>query len=209
MPEYKLYYFGVYARGEAARMLLAHSKADYEFVSFGMEDWPKYKPEMAGGVVPCLELADGQKLGQSAAICRFLAMKLGYYPADPLEAYQNDMIVDTYMDVISKIYLPAFCPPDKREENITLIFEQVLPKFLKFIEPIAAKGTKFITGDKLALADFWVGGLYVNYFVNKAVGYAPEKFAELIKEYPAFEAYGKRFEAEMSEYLAQRPPAPV
>ena len=94
MPEYKLYYFGVYARAEAMRMLLSHANADWENVMVGMEEWPALKPSMPGGVMPCLELADGTKMGQSVSILRFLGAKHGYYPKDPKQAYEVDMLLD-------------------------------------------------------------------------------------------------------------------
>ena len=39
---------------------------------------------------------------------RFLGMKFGYYPEDPLQAYECDMLVDHHADVIAKIYKPHF-----------------------------------------------------------------------------------------------------
>ena len=45
---------------------------------------------------------------QSYAISRFVAVKLGYYPNDPLEAYECDQLMDGFEDVLSKVYKPFF-----------------------------------------------------------------------------------------------------
>ena len=79
----KLYYFNFYARVEPIRMLLAHAKVDYEDVRVDFPDWPALKPTMPGGQLPCLELDDGTKMGESMDILNFLAEKYGYLPEDP------------------------------------------------------------------------------------------------------------------------------
>ena len=56
------------------------------------------------------------------------------------------MLCDAYMDVISKIYQPFMTPEEKREAMYPGIFEDVLPKFLKTIDSICAKG-EFLVGD--------------------------------------------------------------
>mmetsp|Transcript_7412 Transcript_7412/g.12523 ORF Transcript_7412/g.12523 Transcript_7412/m.12523 type:complete len:210 (-) Transcript_7412:72-701(-) len=209
MPDYKFYYFPLYARGEPIRMLLAHAKADHENVSITMEEWPKYKPDMPNTQLPALEMADGSRIGQSNSILRLLGMKHGYYPTEPMKAYESDMLCDVYADVIGVMYKPLFAEGQGKLDIMEDIFTKVLPKFLTFLEPILAKGTKFLVGDSLSCADFWIGGLYTNYFNNKGVGYAPERFAELLEKYPNFKAYGERFASEMKEYLESRPVCPV
>ena len=59
-------------------------------------------------------------------------------------------------------------------------------------------------GDRLTVADFWIGGLYTNGFDNDKV-FMKERWAALLKQYPAFEAYGKRFTFANKAYLARRP----
>ena len=206
MPEYKFYYFGVYARGEPTRLLLNHAKVDFENVMFGMEDWPNHKPNMPNGQVPCLETSDGKKMGQSVSIVRFLGAKYGYYPKDPMEAYETDALCDAAQDVMAKVYLPIFGPADKKEENISLVIDEVMPKFLNMLEPRLGD-SGFVCGEKLTIADFWIGGFYTNYATNPMC-YAPERWAALLEKYPKFKAYGARFAEENKEYLAKRHQAP-
>ena len=86
-------------------MMLAHSGADWEDVSFGFDKWPELKPSMPNQQVPCLEV-NGKKMGQSNSILRYLGMKLGYYPEDPIKAYECDMLCDAFADVQGKVYTP-------------------------------------------------------------------------------------------------------
>ena len=71
------------------------------------------------------------------------------------------------------------------------------------------KEGEWLVGNKLTLADFWIGGLYTNYFANPNVGHSKEWFAETLAKYPAFEAYGKKFAEANAEHLAKRPDAPA
>ena len=208
MPQYKLHYFGVYARAEPSRQILAYAKADWEDCRYSMEEWPNHKASMPRGQVPCLELADGTKLGESVAIARFLANSHGLYPQDKLKAYHCDRLVDASNAYISTVYKPVFAQGDEaKAAAMNEVLDDVLPKFLDYIEPECAKAENFIVGD-ISLADFYIGGLYVNYFKNSMI-YAPERWAALLEKYPGFKAYGERFAGAMAEYLASRPPAPV
>ena len=148
-------------------------------------------------------------MGQGFAITRFLGGKLGYYPTDPLEAYEVDQLVDTFADCIDKVYKPHFIKDEiKQEEALKELFEQVLPKFLDFITPICTKGA-FLCGDKLTVADFWIGGLYTNYLANESISFAKDRFAETLAKYPDFEAYGKRYCEAVKTYLDARPAYPI
>ena len=133
-------------------------------------------------------------MGQSNSILRYLGMKLGYYPEDPLQAYESDMLCDSFADVQGVVYKPQFAQ-DEGEKNklIDDILTNVVPKFLTVIEPICAKG-QFLVGDKLTCADFWIGGFYTNYAANPLC-YTPERWAALLDQFPAFKAYGERFVA--------------
>ena len=207
MPEYKFYYFGLHARGEPIRMLLAHAGADWEDVRVTFEEWPQLKPSMPNGQVPCLEV-NGKKMGQSNSILRYIGMKLGYYPEDPMQAYESDMLSDAFADVQAKIYLPHFeNDPAVKKEKTDLVFETLVPNFLKVIEPICAKG-QFLVGEKLTCADFWIGGLYVNYCANELC-FERERWNALLEQFPAFKAYGERFAAANESYLSTRGKAPI
>ena len=63
MSEFTLYYFQLHGRGCAARALLTHSGTQFEDKQISFADWGALKPTMPGGQLPCLELADGTKMG--------------------------------------------------------------------------------------------------------------------------------------------------
>ncbi len=209
MPQYKYYYFGVYSRGEAPRILLNHAGVQFENVVVDFPSWPDLKPGMPNQQIPALELQDGTRLGQSRSIVRYLAAQHGYVPADPILAAKADELTEAYIEVIENIYKPAFIPEDQKEAQIKKNFEEILPKFLDYIEPITKRGTKFLVTETLTAADFWIGSLYTNYFTNKAVGYGADKWAPLLAKYPGFKAFGERFAAENAKYLQSRAAAPV
>ena len=62
-----------------------------------MEDWVNLKAAMPGGTLPGLETQDGAiKAGATRATSRFIALKYGYYPEDPMRAQECDMLVDGF-----------------------------------------------------------------------------------------------------------------
>lgn len=163
---------------------------------------------MPQGVLPAVECANGKKYGDSYPTSRMLAMQLGYYPEDPLQAQQTDELMEAYNDLFSKIVPIHFTKDEKaKQEKLDELFE-FMNNFIKTIlEPILSKN-KFLLGDKVTLADFWLGGIYTNYAANKEI-YAPERWADTLSKFPHFKAYGERFSGEMSGYLASRPSCAV
>ena len=152
--------------------------------------------------VPCLELADGTKLGQSNAIIRFLGHKLGFYPADAMEAYKVDQLMDDFIDVIGKVYKPHFA--QDKESMYPEIFDKVVPSFLARIDERCAAG-EFLVGKNLTCADFYIGGLYTNYLANDNISFAKEQFAACLEKFPNFKAYGERYVAATQKWQTDRP----
>lgn len=73
-------------------------------------------------------------------------------------------------------------------------------------EELCCKGKKFIASDKLSIADFWVGGIYVSLFDNPNgnVIYSRDEWAKCMAKYPNYCAYGKRFYEANKTYLDKR-----
>ena len=88
------------------------------------------------------------------------------------------------------------------------IFDEILTKFLTTIDPLCAKG-QFLVGAKLSPADFWIGGLYTNFFTNKDCSFGKDRWGALLAKFPNFKAYGERFAAANSAWLGSRPGAPI
>ena len=55
-------------------------------------------------------------MGQSNSMLRYLGMKYGYYPEDPLLAYNCDMICDSYNDIFSQLYAPYFSSDEANDK---------------------------------------------------------------------------------------------
>ena len=86
-------------------------------------------------------------------------------------------------------------------------FNEILPAFLADVENTLGN-RKFICGEKLTLVDFYIGNLYVSWFINP-LAYEPDRRAAMLMQFPKFTAYGKRFEAEMGDFLKKRKPCPA
>ena len=123
---------------------------------------------------------------------RYLAAKHGYAIEDDIVALQADTICDDYEGTfIGKMNTPGLMhlglkSSDGREEYIDQLFSEIIPAFLTKIEPLCAGDGKFMFGDKLTIADFWIGGMYVNNFVNPNCPWGQGKWEELLEKFPGF-----------------------
>ena len=84
-----------------------------------------------------------------------------------------------------------------------------LPEFLAKLEENLAAGTKFLYGDELTVADFFIGTFYTDTFANKNLGLVPEFYAECLEKAPLFKAYGERFAEANAKYLETRKQYPI
>ena len=50
--QYKLYYFPLYARGEALRMLMTHAGVEWEEETIPADVWPSRKSDLGGVGLP-------------------------------------------------------------------------------------------------------------------------------------------------------------
>ncbi len=84
----KLYYFDIYGRAEAIRMLLHHAKVEFEDVRINGETLGEMKAagQLEFGQVPMLE-HDGKHLVQSWSILRYIGKLHGYYPDNAEEGW--------------------------------------------------------------------------------------------------------------------------
>lgn len=114
---YKFFYFPLHVRGEPIRMLLSHANAEWRDMIVPFDKWPSMKPEMPNGQMPCLQLRDGTKMGESYAISRYLGSMYGYYPSDPKLALEIDYLLEGQDALLSVIYKPQITSEEwkKRE----------------------------------------------------------------------------------------------
>ena len=115
---------------------------------------------------------------------------------------------DLYLDILPKIYTPFFKKTDEeRKEMYPNIFDVILPNFLKQIEERCKDG--FLVGDSLSICDFWIGGLYTNFFANPNIGFGKEHWDACLAKFPAFKAYGERFAEVNKAWISTRQVAAI
>ena len=151
-------------------------------------------------------MKNGKKINQSLSIFRLFARQYGYWPTDVEVQIEHDWIIDNYLDLFPKI-APALIfekDPVVKEEKQNQLFNEHLPTLLNKLNKYFKSPGRFLFGDSLMLADFIIGRIYTDYFVNPKCP-CRERFTELLSRHPEFEAYGKSFSVEMASYLSKRP----
>lgn len=166
---------------------------------------------MEFGQLPVLE-SEGKFYAQSFAILRFLGMKYGYYPQDPLEAWRVDSTLDAINDLLAAFYKAAFAPVDEEEKKklMQVFYDGAYDKFLGFMNKRIEQNSShnYIVGDKITIADFALAAVAYATFLNDK---NPNKGDMLpyVEKYPAFLNYLKGLgENDLKEHLSTRFEAP-
>lgn len=166
MSDITVHYFDAHGRGEALRILLIHSRTQFTDHRISFEEWAQLKASgfTEFGQLPMVE-ADGLKLVQFFATFRYLGVKLGYVPDDPVLEYQIESLFGLREDYTRGL-LPAFRSKD--QEAIDKWFDENSPKYLGFLETRLSRnndGTGWFVGDRITLADIivfaWIWNFYL------------------------------------------------
>ena len=167
---YKLIYFPLAARGEAVRMALAHAKADWTDERITGEEFGPRKAagEFPNGQLPVL-VYNGKYLNESLAMLRFVGKQFGYYPADHLEAWQADALVDYTNDFIAKLY-PTHYHKKNDEESIAEYKKNITTMSAFYEKHLKDHGKNFIAGDKITTADFAIAAAIFTFVFNEHLG---------------------------------------
>jgi glutathione S-transferase len=118
----KLYHFLLSTRAEFARLLFEDTKTPYESVKVTFGEHMKYD-KLPFGQLPILE-EDGFVLAQSATIARYVAKKVGLYPADAKEAATAGMI--EYLHFIHTLEMMLDAANDLYEMLISVQFKKIM-----------------------------------------------------------------------------------
>ena len=97
--------------------------------------------------------------------------------------------------------------PAKDEEEKKQKCEKVInenwTKFFNKLEEGLGKST-WIIGEKLTVADFWVGSFYCDQISNEKSTYYTQ-YQQMVKQFPNLVRFGEAFKKENSVWLSIRP----
>jgi glutathione S-transferase len=167
---FKLTYFDIRGLAEVTRLLFAAAKVEYEDTRFPLTfgtpgdfstivrkefDAAKEAGELdaAMGKLPVLEY-NGVKVGQSKAIERFVAKKVGLMGSNEAEEFQIDSIACHVIDIKDAYKAAKTAGADDKEVAMKKWFEETLPELLAKVEkslPVASG--PWLVGNKISYAD--------------------------------------------------------
>lgn len=140
---------------------MAIANIPFEDCRFKCEEWLKIKPNMPFGAVPVMHV-NGEALGQSDAMLRYVGKLGGLYPSDPLEALRVDEVVDTMSDVMLAAF--SYYGPDQGKlQNARHAFvEKDIPRYLGTLDGRikANKKGPFFLGHQVSIADLKITQLF-------------------------------------------------
>jgi glutathione S-transferase len=201
----KFYYFPVNAKGCVIRALLNHGKYNYKEINPRSDPNWKQNPIFEFGQVPVLEI-DGKNLTQSYAIEKYLSQKLDLYGKNIDENYQIDSLALAILtDFHPKYAIWLFTKNEYEkgmiEKNKNDFKNVWIPFYLtKFEQRFKATSKKYFIGDRLSLADFYVGIHLNRILMNK---YYLNEFGPLFKNIAPklYEHCQKLKENELKDYF--------
>merc|ERR1712027_45604 len=182
MPNVKLTYFNLRARGEPCRLLLAYGGIKYEDNRIAppwdpTSTWASLKPTTPFGQLPVLNW-DGVEICQSMAAARFIAREVGLAGNTSIEQAQVDEIIDVIQDLINagvKLYFAKDEAGQKKHAEVTV------PTALGQLETkLATRGGQYFVGNNFTWADLHTF-MYVSDLPDKSVLKSFPKLANLVE----------------------------
>eukprot|EP00351_Strombidinopsis_sp_SopsisLIS2011_P003679 CAMPEP_0116876892 /NCGR_PEP_ID=MMETSP0463-20121206/8750_1 /TAXON_ID=181622 /ORGANISM="Strombidinopsis sp, Strain SopsisLIS2011" /LENGTH=202 /DNA_ID=CAMNT_0004523783 /DNA_START=28 /DNA_END=636 /DNA_ORIENTATION=- len=195
----KLYYFDLYGRAEAIRMILTHAKVEFEDVRLNKEQFGEMvaSGKLEFNQVPAFEMEDGKVLTQGVSILRYLGAKHGYYPTDALKAWEADSMIDAMSDFNNTMRKIMFAPNEEAKAAAQKEFAEVhAPTFFTRAEKRLA-GQKYFGGDSPNVFDFFFGS-----FMTSPLA---ANFQSEIDKHSGIKASVENWNVVFADYLANRP----
>ncbi|XP_011702075.1 PREDICTED: glutathione S-transferase-like [Wasmannia auropunctata] len=193
MPSYKLIYFPVTALAEPIRFLFSYAGIEFVDERFDRNDWPNIKPTMPFGKVPVLEV-DGKKIGQSVAICRYLAKQCDLAGKNDWEALEIDSTVDTIHDLRASMASYFYESNEQAKQEKQLKAKEIVPYYLERLDAQVKKNGGYFVGGALTWADLTFVGLldYLNLMMKEDIVEKYENLKQLqkkVEEVPAIKKW--------------------
>ncbi|VDP21398.1 unnamed protein product [Soboliphyme baturini] len=188
--EYKLSYFPIRGLAESIRLMLHDNEVTFVDDRISKEDWPKFKPKMQFGQMPCL-YDNGVQYVQSGAIIRHLARQIGMYGSDEHEATMADMMYEGVGDIRNKYAKLIYT--DYSEENKAKFISELIPPNLESFEKLLG-GKKFVCGDKVLYQfNFLFCVTFADYALFEILDCLVVLSSTILDKYPHLKAYHAAF----------------
>jgi glutathione S-transferase len=125
---------------------------------------PEYLAINPNGIVPFL--VDGDlKLGESAAILKYLARKAGseLYPSDPIAQIKVDEAISWFSTQFHEYFCIMVCYPNMGVPHgappeflqaMTALGREHAPRWLKVLDGCMLAGRDYVAGEQVTIADF-------------------------------------------------------
>ena len=167
----KIIYFPVFGRAQGIRLLLKHKGIDFTEEVPGTGDCPAWAelkaqhPERGG--LPWWVADDGKVYTQSVAILQALADEHGYRSDDPWVQFESNWAFECCNDFKEKpeFIIPFYKGAEATDEQRTATLELVC-KLLDRLDARFADGRKYVAGDVITAADFYLAAIDCAYFSN-------------------------------------------
>ena len=96
-------------------MMMHHAGMQYEEVFHDPAKWPQEQKTMPNGVMPVMEFPNGEKMGQTCSMARWIGKMHGYHPEDPMEAWASDAWMEDHNDqLVGPMSLPLLAIAEKK-----------------------------------------------------------------------------------------------
>ncbi|VDK17700.1 unnamed protein product, partial [Anisakis simplex] len=218
---YKLTYFNARFRAECARLIFAQAGVPYEDNRISHEEWEKIKPSAIFclpsiknerievrsstpfGHLPLLEF-DGNQLGESYAINRYLARTFGLAGNSSLEEAYIDSIASSFKDFFESTIKAVRALARKENVNASTMETidkargQFMPPLQKFLDKA---GSGYVVGKSLSWADL---------LITEYLATIQSVIPDFLKNYPTVEKYVNdvRKLPNIAKWLEERPKTP-
>jgi glutathione S-transferase len=116
---------------------------------------------------------------------RSYGAKYGYYSSDPMEGWLIDSVIDTVADAQDKNYKWVFAQDGEKKKEFKIeMLCNTLPNLCEYLN-IKLEGNKYICGDRITIADFFIWGWVSAWFTNSQ-SCVHHIFSTIMSEYPNF-----------------------
>eukprot|EP00299_Pterocystis_sp_00344_P012040 c5725_g1_i1.p1 GENE.c5725_g1_i1~~c5725_g1_i1.p1 ORF type:complete len:206 (-),score=44.60 c5725_g1_i1:23-640(-) len=151
----QLVYFDGKGRAEAIRLALTIGDIPFEDVRLSID---QFQEANSSGQLPLAQLPvlkiGAETLPQSMAILRYAGRLASLYPEDPFLAARVDTVLDTFQDLVAKVYRET--DPEKKEASRKQIAAEDIPLAFRYLESLLQKsGSGFLVGQSLSIADLY------------------------------------------------------